>query len=184
LENAGGSGAPMMPVGDVQPRHGGKLFDDKLAVASVANGPRTVLHPISSHEVDLWRLRVKAGEQIVQALFRRINKECRARLSVQALHVPDAIVLLVRPGQFVSANEAAQVLVATDHRNETELAVLPHDLAVKIESRLSILAKRASLDQVEEARAASSIDLGMVGVDPWREIDLRLADMEEAQRIA
>src|ERR1035441_8268123 len=54
-----------------------------------------------------------------------------------------------------------------------------HDLAVKVETRLRVLAERALGQQTFEVLAAFGINLWIVNIDRRRQINFRFADMQE-----
>ena len=79
---------------------------------------------------------------------------------------------------------ALQVILATGGGHQPDLAVPPHNLAIEIEIRLRVLPERAPGDEALEVLPSLGIDLRRVNICGGRQIDLRLAHVEEAQRVA
>ena len=113
-----------------------------------------------------------------------VDEEHRAGLGVERLDVAHAVVLLVGPRQLVLLDDALEVILATGGGDQPGLAVPAHDLAVEIEMRLRVLPERALGDQPPEVLPSLGIDLRRVSIRRGRQIDLRLADVQEAQGIA
>ena len=77
-----------------------------------------------------------------------------------------------------------QVILATGGGDEAGLAVRAHDLAVEIEARRRVLPQRPLGDEPVEVLPALGIDFRRVKVRGGRQINFRLADVQEAERIA
>ena len=141
-------------------------------------------HPIAGGEVDLRRLSRLSGDELIQRRVGGIDEEHRAGLGIEGLNVPDTVIFLVWPGELVLANDAFQVILATGSRHQPGLAVRAHHLAVKVEIRLGVWPECALGDELLEILPPPGIDRRRVNVRAGRQIDLWLANMEKAQRIA
>src|SRR5258706_11347619 len=94
-----------------------------------------------------------------------------------------AVVLFVGPGQLMFFNDTAQVIIATRSSDQAGLRVAAHNLAVKIVTRLGVSEERTFANQSSEIFFSFRIDFGGVEIDAGRQIDFRLAHMEETVRI-
>ena len=97
--------------------------------------------------------------------------------------MPHAIVLLLRPRQFVFADVAAEIGLAARGGDQTKLRVGPHHLPVQIKRRRRIRPQHAVGDEPREVLAALFINRRRIRVGVHRQIDLRFADVEEAKRV-
>ena len=117
-------------------------------------------------------------------LFRSCYYLDRASLSIEHLDVAHAVVFLVRPGELVLFNGAAQVILATGNSDQTDLDVTAHCLAVQIITRVRILAQRALANKPLKIFFALGIDLRRVRIRGRRKVDFGFAHVQEAKRIA
>ena len=141
-------------------------------------------HAIGRGEVNARNLGSLLRDQCVESRVGPVHQEHGSGLSVQRLDVSHAVVLLVGPRQLVLLDDAFEVILATRSGHQPGLAVPAHDLAVKIEMRLRVLPERALGNQPPEVLPSLGIDFRRVSIRRGRQIDLRLADMQEAQGIA
>jgi hypothetical protein len=134
--------------------------------------------------INIRRFGRLAGHQLVNRPLCAINQKHRAGLRVERLDVANAVVLLVGPGQLVFLDDPVEVILATRGRDQPNLAVPPHDLAVEVETGLRVLPESALGDKSPEILFSLRIDFGRVKVRGGWQIDFRLAHMEETQRVA
>src|SRR5207253_1123382 len=86
-------------------------------------------------------------------------------------------------GEFVLLDDALQVLLATGDCDQADLRVRSHDLAVEVEARLGVLAERSLPDQALEVLVSLRVNFGGIKIGSGWQINLRFADVEEAERI-
>ena len=184
LEDPRCRGAAMVAVGDVKAGHPPELGFDESDLRRVGDDPGAVAHAVGRSEVHARGLGRLLCDQCVEGRVGPVHEEHGAGLSVQRLDVPHAVVLLIGPRQLVLLDDAFEVVLATRGGDQPGLAVPAHDLAVQIEMRLRVLPQRALRNQPPEILPSLGIDLRRVNIRRRRQINLRLADMEEAQGIA
>lgn len=85
--------------------------------------PGRMPHAVSGREVDVGRHAGAARHEFMQRRDGRVGEEDGAGLRVEDFHVPHAVVFLVRSRQFVFADAAAKVFLATGGRDEAGLAM-------------------------------------------------------------
>ena len=77
-----------------------------------------------------------------------------------------------------------EIFLATGGGDEADLGVLAHDLPVQIKTRLVVLLQRALGDELLEILPALGINRRRIQIRARRQVNFRLADVQEAQRIA
>jgi len=98
--------------------------------------------------------------------------------------VARAVLLLVRPGEFVLADHVVEVVVGRGATNDAHLPVRAHFLGVDIIGVLPLLDHVALVDQLVEVLRGHGIDLVVVEVDRRVKVDFRLDHVEEGEGIA
>ena len=182
--NAGCGRTAMMSIGNVECGDFRELGFDQPDTFSVANGPRAVAHAVLAGEIHIrWRGEALCHE-LVQVCCRPVGQEHRAGLGIESLHVTDTVVLLVRACELVPFDDSIQIFLAAGRGHESGLAVAAHDLAIEIETGLGLLPQGAFRDQPVKVLPPLGVDFRRVRVGSRRQIDLRLADVQKAQRVA
>ena len=158
LVDAAGRRTAVMAVGDVERGHFRELADEEIDVRCFRNRPRAVAHAVRRGEVDLRLAGGDAGNERVDFRHGLVGEENRAGLRVERLDVTDAVVLLVRAGEFVLFDDVFQILLATRQADESDLAVAAHHLPVEMEHRRGITPQHAIGDEFLEILTALRID--------------------------
>jgi hypothetical protein len=143
-----------------------------------------VADSIGGDEIGVGGLRGLGGGQIVDLLSGARGEEDGAGLGVENLDVANAVVLFVRPGEFVFFDDSVQIILTASRGDQTGLPVLSHDLAVEVKERLRVLLQRPVGDEPGKVFAPFGVHLRRVGIDLVGQIDFRLADVEEAEGFA
>ena len=140
--------------------------------------------PILGGEIHGRGLGGALGHEGVEGGFGPVGEEHRAGLRIQRLDVAHAVVLLVGPGELMLLDDAVEVFLAARRGDEAHLRVAAHDLAVEVEGRLAVELQRALADEAGEILRALGIDGVRIQVGAGGQVDLRLADVQEAEGIS
>src|SRR5260221_369582 len=103
----------MVSVGNVEEWDLCKLRLDRSLAGLILNGPCTVANAVRRSEVYYRRGTGLSVDQGIDDATRAISQEDRAGLGIQRLHVPNAIIFLIRPSQFVLLDHVLLVILAT-----------------------------------------------------------------------
>ena len=119
------------------------------------------------------------GDEGVDGVVPAVGQEDRARLGAERLDVAHAVVLLVHPGQLVLLDDVVEIVLAGGGGDEPDLDMLSPDLLVDVEIAGHVLGDRPFAEEAIEILLALGVDGVRVEIGPRRQVDLRLADVEE-----
>src|SRR5438046_4157723 len=95
-----------------------------------------------------------------------------------------AVVLLVGSCQFVFLDAAFEIFPAARDGDQAHLAVLAHDLAVKIETGLRIRSERLAGDQFLKILLPFRVNLRRINLHAGRQVNFRFAYVQDTERVA
>jgi hypothetical protein len=122
--------AAMMPIRDIQEWNLYELFGDEFDSGIVADGPGRVAYAVIRREVHFRNSGDSLGNEVIHSRHCAISQKHRAGLRIKRLDVAHAIIFLVRPGELVLLDDAIQIFLATGCRDQTDLRMFAHNLAV------------------------------------------------------
>jgi hypothetical protein len=98
--------------------------------------------------------------------------------------VPGPVVLFVLPGSLVLLDDVPLVVVDVDAPDHSDLGSPVSDELVQIKRGRLVLDQRPVRHEGPEVVPSLVVDALVVGIDVRRQIDVRSADVKEAERIA
>ena len=182
--HARGGGGAVVAIRDVEAIHGVEGAGDEIEVRRVAHHPKRVTDAGVGDEVGLGRRRGRLGREFIDCGIVLVGEEHRARLGAERVHLADAVVLLVRAGEFVLADAALVVVGHAGGGDEARLLVAAHDQPVEIIAGGAVLLQHPFRKHAVEVLLALGVDRRAVGIGAGRQIDLGLGDVKEAPGLA
>lgn len=184
FEYASCGSAAVVAIGDVERRDVAEGIFDECYIAGIGQDPGGMPNAVFGGEINFWCRANFAGEQIIEFTDGTIGEEDGARLSIQDFDVAHAVVFLIRAGKFMLLDYAIEVFLATGGGDQPKLGMRIHNLPIKIEGRLVILLEVPVMDHFVEILFPFCIDARVVEIDRGGEVNLRFADMQEAEGIS
>jgi len=186
LRVAGGCRAAVVTVGDVGDRDPREELLELVGDARRMGGdlPDRVADAVGGNEVVERRGAAGVRDDQVDRLVVAVGQERRARVRLQRLDVPRPVVLLVRARLLVLLEDAGEVVLGVEGRDDAGLAVCAHRLAVGVELRLRVAHERAAREKPVEGLLRLRVGLGRGRRRAVGEVDLRTRDVEEALRVS
>ena len=181
--DARGRRRAVVPIRDVERRHRAERLL-QLAVQRAAHHPEGVADAVLGGEVVLGRAARALLHQRGDGRRGPVREEHRLVVAAQLVHVPRAIVLLVRARQLVLLDELGVVLRHARGGHHARLHVRAHPLPVQVEARLGLLHQPPRLPELLEVLAALGVHHVRVLVRHRGQVDLRPGDAEETVRVA
>ena len=108
--DARGGGGAVVAVGDVEVGHGADHRADARDGRFVVDQPDSVLDAVIGGQVGNRRAGGGIGDQFFGLVAVRVGEQDRAGLRVECLNLADAVVFLVRAGEFVLADAIGVVV--------------------------------------------------------------------------
>jgi hypothetical protein len=174
----------MMPVGDVQRRHGVEERGDARDAVRVADRPDGVAGAVVECRSGVGRPTHGVREERVDLGRARVRHEHRPGLRVERLHVPHAVVFLVRARMLVLADAVRFVRRDRRRSHQSRLRVIARGNAIDVVRGRRVAYEHARVEHPREVLGGLRVDRRRVRIDTRRQVDLGLRDVQEAPRAA
>ena len=176
-------GAAVMPVRNINGRNLLKARLYGLNFMLIPDYPYPVPHAVLRDKITGRCLPLYPCRKLPQHIACPISEKDWARLHIADIHMPDAVLLLVRPGVLMLLNHVIQIIVNGRAGHDPRLAPPVHDLLIKIITGLFLLHKAACGNPLPQKPRRPLIDLGRISVNLAAKARLRTVNGKEGLRI-
>jgi hypothetical protein len=140
-------------------------------------------NPVVSRKIIHGIIPYQFADQIVDNVVLLIGQEHRARVGADLVDVKCPLPLLVRPGKFMLLDQSRFIFPNTDRGNNAVLDVIAHLLTVNIVNGFFFPEQDLIGQELLKVSPGRFKDLGLIDVRIAGNVDLRLLNMEETDRI-
>ena len=173
-----------MAVGDVKGGEPGEGALDPGDEPGVVDDEEDVPDVVVGRDVDFGPSLHAFGDEGVDRVGPAVGQEDGPRLRPERLDVAHAVVFLVHTGQLVFLDDVVEIILARRGGDQTDLDVLAPDLLVDVEVTGLVRGDRPFAQEAVEVLFALGVDGVRIEIGARRQVDLRLADVQERVGVA
>ena len=119
----------------IKRRDGCELIDQRVNRCRVVNDPHPMAHPVIGHKIDGGVHLFDLIRQRRNGFLMPISQKNRTGIGIAGIHVTNAVLLFIRPGQLVLFDRSVQIFIDGGAGDNARLAVSVHRQFVKIQAR-------------------------------------------------
>ena len=161
--NECGSSRAMMPVGNIETWHLGKLSRNCSNILIVAYHPELMTKTVDrSYEIIFGCSRSIAHQYLVENSVIGISKEYGFDISIAYTHMLHAVFLLVATSKFMLLDNTCKIIIHVGTNDQTILCLAVHSLRIDIILFLVVLLQPAVFLKLLEIFSSTFIDARII----------------------
>ena len=179
-----GGGRTVMTIRDVQTVHQVECGLNEAHRLVLFHYPQHMPVAVFRHEIVLGLLCSDLRDQGVDLGSGAVGQKHRTHLGAEGVDVIDAIILFVRPREFVLLDQIVFIGRHRRRRHQAGLLVLAHHLLVYIERGMVVAPQNAALDEALQVRGTTLIDPHVMNIHGRIDVYFGLVDVQKAVLVA